>query len=221
MGFVCCLLPFVLDAALPPFKQRFIESMSKAVHMVNHGIRLDRTRLINLYQKEDRDAHDRAWLHQMASAYAMPYRGRATSKVWKHLFLRVNTIPASMAIAQAINESNWGRSTFATSGQNYFGIWCYNDGCGVVPAERAPGRHFEVQVFPSMEASVAYYMHLLNTKGAYTQLRQMREVASQEGDRIRGVQLATALDHYSARGSAYIESIQRIIQEYHLQRYDA
>lgn len=221
LAFACLLMPWAIHADLPPFKQRFIASMLKAVRTANHAIRLDRARIIRLSHKAHRDAGDRVWLHGMAITYAMPYKGRATPRVWRRFLLRVNAIPASLAIAQAINESNWGRSSFARSAQNYFGIWCYQVGCGVVPAARAPGRRYEVRVFPSMDASVAFYMHLLNTKGAYAALREMRETASQQGRLISGSQLALALGHYSARGASYVKSIRRIIQQYGLHHFDA
>lgn len=39
-------------------------------------------------------------------------------------------IPASITLAQAILESNWGRGEIAENGNNYFGIKCYNGWAG-------------------------------------------------------------------------------------------
>lgn len=51
------------------------------------------------------------------------------------LFYSVNIIPASLTMAQAANESAWGTSNFAINGNNFFGIWCFKKGCGIVPSK--------------------------------------------------------------------------------------
>ncbi|MEY3050894.1 MAG: hypothetical protein RLY31_679 [Bacteroidota bacterium] len=52
------------------------------------------------------------------------YAGMATAEM-----MRVG-IPASITLAQAALESNWGKGKIAVSGNNFFGIKCYNDWSG-------------------------------------------------------------------------------------------
>ncbi|MDZ7743626.1 MAG: glucosaminidase domain-containing protein [Bacteroidota bacterium] len=47
------------------------------------------------------------------------------------LLLRVDIIPPRLIMAQAIIESGWGKSYFAKQANNYFGVHCYNKGCGI------------------------------------------------------------------------------------------
>ena len=41
------------------------------------------------------------------------------------LLVRVDTVPASLALAQAAKESGWGTSRFAREGYNLFGYWFF------------------------------------------------------------------------------------------------
>ena len=52
------------------------------------------------------------------------------------LLVRVDVIPPSLVLAQGANESAWGTSRFAKQGNNFFGQWCYSQGCGLVPLQR-------------------------------------------------------------------------------------
>lgn len=52
------------------------------------------------------------------------------------LLSSVDIVPTSLVLAQAAYESSWGRSRFAKHYHNYFGLWCFKKGCGVVPLRR-------------------------------------------------------------------------------------
>ena len=139
---------------------------------------------------------------------------------WAKLLRRVDVIPASLALAQAANESGWGTSRFAREGNNYFGQWCYKKGCGIVPKGRGTRDVHEVATFNSPSDSVASYLRNLNSHKAYKTLRKIRVIMREEEQSIRGAELVKGLDKYSQRGQDYIIELRSIILHNNLQKYD-
>jgi Bax protein len=135
------------------------------------------------------------------------------------LLRRINIIPSSLVLAQAANESAWGTSRFAIEANNYFGQWCYREGCGLVPTERDEGLSHEVKNFNSVVDSVKSYLHMLNSGKAYALLRNLRQQRLEEEKPLTGYELAAGLAKYSERGTAYVASIRSLIVANHLQHY--
>lgn len=138
----------------------------------------------------------------------------------KLLLDMVDTIPASLVLAQAAIESNWGRSRFAKRWNNYFGIWCFSKGCGIVPENRNKGAKHEVMSFASTNKSVEYYLLNLNRNHHYKLLRQIRAHKRKHNLKLTGKSLSEGLNKYSATGYEYIELIQSIIKQNNLIRFD-
>ena len=90
------------------------------------------------------------------------------------LQLRIDIIPIELVLVQAANESAWGTSRFAKIGLNFFGMWCYKKGCGMVPNGRDTGAKHEVAAFNSLDHAVKRYLHNINTNNAYSVLRTIR-----------------------------------------------
>ena len=137
----------------------------------------------------------------------------------EQLLLRVDVVPASLVIAQAAKESGWGSSRFAREGNNFFGIWCFNRGCGMTPANRDAGRHHEVAMFDTVQEGVRYYVRTINSHNAYGTLRQIRAAARNNNQPFGGEQLAIGLLRYSERGVLYVNEIQSMIRYNRLQRF--
>ncbi len=136
------------------------------------------------------------------------------------LLTMVDIVPTSLVLAQAAIESNWGRSRFAKRWNNYFGIWCFSKGCGVMPKNRNKGAKHEVMNFASTNKSIEYYLLNLNRNHAYKLLRQIRAYKRKHGLKLTGKSLSEGLDKYSAVGYEYIELIQSIIRKNNLTRFD-
>ena len=126
----------------------------------------------------------------------------------QELLLRVDEIPTSLVLAQAANESAWGTSRFAQDGHNYFGQWCFKQGCGITPSNRAPGATHEVKRFNTPMDSVHAYFININTHRAYKTLREIRASAEKP---VSGVLLADGLLNYSERKQAYIDELKSMI----------
>jgi len=143
-----------------------------------------------------------------------------TANLVNRLLRRVDIIPSSLALAQAANESAWGTSRFAVEGNNFYGQWCYTEGCGIVPARRIAGENHEVKSFDSVFESVKAYIMNLNTFPNYQKLRDIRQQVRQGGRSIDGISLSEGLDTYSSRGDDYIFELQSMIYSNNLLEFD-
>ena len=131
----------------------------------------------------------------------------------------IDIIPVSLALAQAANESNWGRSRFAKY-NNYYGLWCFKKGCGVVPKSRDNNAKHEVATFSTIQAATRYYMWNLNSHSAYKELRNIRFLLRQAGKKVDGISLANGLKRYSGIGDEYIKTLKEMINHNNLLNYD-
>lgn len=136
------------------------------------------------------------------------------------LWRRVDTIPASLALAQAANESAYGTSRFAVDANNLFGQWCFSRGCGLVPNARVDDANHEVRKFATPVDSVRSYMHNLNTNRAYATLRQMRSKQRANKQPPTGLELVNALLRYSSRGQDYVDELSSMMRHNKLARFD-
>ena len=132
----------------------------------------------------------------------------------------IDILPPSLVLAQAANESNWGRSRFAENFNNYFGIWCFSKGCGVVPNDRDDSAKHEVARFISLKDCIDYYVLNINRSYAYEELRLIRKSQRDELKPLTGIILAEGLGNYANPGNEYIDSIKSVIQFNQLERFD-
>jgi uncharacterized FlgJ-related protein len=102
---------------------------------------------------------------------------------------RVNT---ELIIAQAIVESDYGRSRFAREGHNLFGIRVWSKE-GMLPYKQPDSIDWRVRTFKSKCESVKYYIEILNTKRAYAEFRRVREITLNRDP----IALAKTLDNFS------------------------
>lgn len=207
---------------LPERKREFIGYILPKIETVNNEILKDRTRLKKLYQtyKAENDLHymDKMWVLNLAEGYLITEPDLNNEELWNELFARINTIPPSLALAQAAIESAWGTSRFARKGNNIFGHQCYMEGCGIMPISRSGMASHEVVVYETVEDSIRAYAKNLNSNKVYKEFRNIR-LNTQESD-ISGVVLAGALTDYSEIGEKYSEIIRSIILENNLQGFD-
>ena len=163
-------------------------------------------------------------LLQLADRYAVD-TGDADvgdhQQIIDQLLLRVAPLPPSLVLAQAAIESAWGTSRFARQGNNLFGQWCYQKGCGLVPLRRSADSKHEVAKFDSVAAAVEAYLHNLNTHRAYADLRALRADLNTADSSASGHQLAQTLLYYSELRQVYVDEVQAVIRINKLQGYDS
>lgn len=185
-------------------KSAFFDALRPIIREENRRIAELRGKLIAAHA-----AHETpAWVADVARSYKVKWTGGE----WDALLARVDTIPMMLVLAQAANESSWGRSRFAQQGNNLFGMWCYRPGCGIIPARREIGKTHEVAAYNTINASVRAYLHTINTVRAYAPLRKMRAGMRARGKRLDAVKLAGGLLRYSKRGQAYVDEVRSMIR---------
>ena len=186
-------------------KRLFFAFLRPVVEAENAKVASLRERLV-----EARDGgEDPGWVADTAAAYDVDWTGDE----WTALLKRVDIVPVQLALAQAAKESGWGQSRFAREGNNLFGEWCFREGCGIVPEQRAAGKAHEVAAFDTVNDSVRAYIHNINTTWAYDELRRHRWQARQRGEAPKALELAGGLSRYSERGAAYVDEIRGLIRE--------
>lgn len=201
------------DATLK--KQAFFDYFTPIMQQVNANITTERDTLLSIEDKYFADGSLSPYaleiIQQLSQKYGITPQADKIKQV-ESLLKRVNTIPTSLALAQAANESGWGTSRFAKKGNNYFGMWCYSEGCGYVPKSRRKGAQHEVRKFASPAKSVEAYVHNINTHRAYRELRRIRQEAVNSGQTMSGELLANGLMNYSERRGEYVAEIKSMIR---------
>ncbi|MCU4674617.1 glucosaminidase domain-containing protein [Catenovulum sp. 2E275] len=153
----------------------------------------------------------RTYLAALFSRYSIEYeqtdtKNQLLAKMNK-LLKRMDVIPPELILIQAANESGWGTSRFAREGKNYFGQWCYQPGCGLVPINRVEGLSHEVEKFEHAYQALDSYFVNVNTNNAYRIFREMRASYRKLGQTPSAEVLATGLMSYSERGADYVQDI--------------
>ena len=115
-------------------------------------------------------------------------------------------IPTPLIIAQAIVESNFGKSRFATEGNNLFGIrvWSKN---GMLPTKQDASINWRVKTYSTKCQSVKDYINILNNNHHYQEFRIIR-------NRIKDPMiLADTLDNFST-SKEYANHVKQILIKY-------
>lgn len=197
-------------------KQAFFEFLAPIVRDQNERVLDRRERLLRLAERLRAGAPvgwlDRRWLERLAEQYEVAWNRDEPLESVERLERRVDAIPVPLALVQAATESGWGRSRFAVEGNNLFGHWCYQRGCGLVPSRRNEDAAHEVAAFDSVVDSVARYLDNLNTHAAYAPLREIRVRLRRAGRPLTAMSLADGLVRYSERRDEYVDEIKTVIR---------
>jgi len=199
-------------------KTMFFDYFLPIVTKLNIDIKQDRN--VVLTQCEVESATNNSALLELGEKYRINEQDMKNRTLCEVLTTRVDEVPVSLVLAQGANESAWGTARFAQQGNNFFGQWCFNKGCGIVPKGRDKGKGHEVASFRSPQDSVRSYMMNLNTHNAYIPLRKIRQSLRQNGKNVTGNELTHGLNKYSERGAAYGKELREMIHFNRLTQYD-
>ncbi|WP_166264370.1 glucosaminidase domain-containing protein [Marinobacter caseinilyticus] len=200
-------------------KAAFFSYLYPRIVLANARVLIQRKHLLTLADKTPLSKQDRDWLGQQSERLKVE-APMGSEEMFDMLARRLDVIPPSLVLAQAANESAWGTSRFARSGNNLFGQWCFSKGCGLVPRGRVDGASHEVASFDSPYQSIYSYIQNLNRHRTYQPLRNTREQVREKGGRATGHTLAQGLIGYSERGVDYVEEIRSMIRFNNLSYYD-
>ncbi len=201
-------LPVIQDVAAR--KAAFFSAVLPLVLLVNEEIAAERRRLSEIHAQYLAGAKlslaEQGWLSRLAAKYRVDGADFAT------LLLRVDTVSPALTLAQAAEESGWGRSRFAQEGNALFGQRTWVRGGGIVPTGRGGNETYEVRAFTTLLESVSAYALNLNTHRSYGDLRALRATMRNGGGDLDAMVLAGALTSYSERGPDYVDSLRAIIR---------
>lgn len=194
-------------------KRAFFDFIRPHVEAENKQIRQQRATLeialMMLQYDEPLNAKQTKQVKNILNSYKLP--NIINNLSLNQALRRVDIIPKELALMQAANESAWGTSRFARIGLNFFGQWCYSQGCGMIPNRRNSGAAHEVAAFKSVRDAVSSYFKNINTHAAYKELRSIRADLRLQQKPVTATKLSYGLMSYSERGEAYIEELNQMI----------
>ena len=195
-------------------KEFFIQIVLPLILEENYLIRLDRKRLFVILNKNNNTESEKKWLKSKFKQYGVVNRDFTTLKI------RMDEIPASLAIAQAAKETGWGTSRFALEGNALFGQWTWN-GEGIKPASADSDATHKIMKFKILRASVRAYQRNLNTHSSYKEFREARAIQRDNDGKLNSLELVKYLDKYAETGKEYIVVLIKIIEQNSLTDFDA
>jgi Bax protein len=207
-------------------KRLFFRLLGPLVLRANELIEADRDRVESIIAAQRAGkalgAEDQAFLRNIAISYhvATDDVDITDRAVQDELLLRVDTVPPSLVLAQAAEESGWGTSRFAVEGNALFGMWTWG-GAGMTPQKQRAGLgNYQIAAHETPLDSVIAYMRSLNTNQSYAALRARRAELRDAGRKATGWELAGTLTKYSERGQAYVDTLRALMKANVLQPTD-
>lgn len=198
-------------------KLSFFEYLVPIVEQENDRLRRDRRRLdyIHDHIRFGRPLlpEDVAWLRMTAEDAGLVVFAPHQPAFWDTLARRTDEVPVELALVQAALESAWGTSRFARQGNNFFGQWCFQPGCGIVPSGRADDASHEVARFATVEQAVRSYLRNLNTGDSYRRFRDIRDDFRRSGRTLDAAAMADGLHAYSELGEGYVDRIRALLRQ--------
>ncbi|MBC92887.1 MAG: hypothetical protein CMM38_04535 [Rhodospirillaceae bacterium] len=197
-----------LVSEVSELKQTFFRALLPLILKVNEEILADRVKLELLQStllagQEINDVQSK-WLYNLSKSYDVT-PGNITE-----LLNRVDAVSPALALAQAAQESGWGRSRFAIKGNALFGQRTWDKGFGMVPKRRS-GK-YEVKSFPSLIDSVRSYARNLNIHSAYRDFRLLRADMRVKNLVLNPYHLVGTLQAYSEHRDVYVQTIRKILR---------
>ena len=194
-------------------KETFIKIVLPLIVAENEKILEDRFKLKKILSRKITTDNEKQWLRQKFLEYKIK-KGNVGE-----LEIKMDIIPASIALAQAAKESGWGTSRFALEGNAIFGQWTWN-GKGIAPLNRDKSKNHKILKFPILRASVKAYKNNLNTHKSYIKFREMRKKLRDKNKKITGLLLTKTLENYAETGSEYTKILEQIINQNRLMDFE-
>ena len=196
--------------------ETFIELLIPEVIRANDSVLSERKILQGLIAKKARvdslQAPEKLWLTTLTKKYGV-VEGNMDA-----LLKRVDSIPASLVLAQAITESGWGTSRFARLGNALYGQ--HVPAASDAPHILSKSGNVKVAAFDSLYDATVSYINNLNSHGAYKELRKLRAQSRLANKPPHGRELAGGLLAYSQIGSRYVQDLRLLISKYKLEDFD-
>jgi len=201
-------------------KRLFFRGLAPLILRSNELIMMDRNRLEAIRSSFSKNItiteKDQHWALKLAKLYKVNItEGQLTNPILEELWKKLDIVPVSLALAQAAEESGWGTSRFAATGNAVYGQWTWGKNAITPEKQRKELGNYGIAAFETLQQSVCAYMLNLNTHNAYSSLRNKRAELRKMGEKITGYELAGQLTKYSERGEEYVKGL-RSLMDYNL-----
>lgn len=207
---------------VPTKKKLFYLVTLPLIYNTNTSIMQERRMVINIEKKfarKELNKNETEEIIRLSKKYKLDY-SEINTKLFRKLKQRINIIPVSLALGQAIIESGWGQSRFATEGNALYGQWTTSEDKGIIPQDRDEDKTHAVLKFKNLSESVEAYMFNINTHQAYYNFRVIRRI----DERIKYTDPISMkvkyLAAYAEIGDKYVDKLELIIASNNLQEFD-
>ena len=207
---------------VPTKKKLFYLVTLPLIYNTNTSIMQERRMVINIEKKfarKELNKNETDEIIRLSKKYKLDY-SEINTKLFRKLKQRINIIPVSLALGQAIIESGWGQSRFATEGNALYGQWTTSEDKGIIPQDRDEDKTHAVLKFKNLSESVEAYMFNINTHKAYYNFRVIRRI----DERIKYTDPISMkvkyLAAYAEIGDKYVDKLELIIASNNLQEFD-
>ena len=207
---------------VPTKKKLFYLVTLPLIYNTNTAIMQERRMVINIEKKfarKELNKNETDEIIRLSKKYKLDY-SEINTKLFRKLKQRINIIPVSLALGQAIIESGWGQSRFATEGNALYGQWTTSEDKGIIPQDRDEDKTHAVLKFKNLLESVEAYMFNINTHQAYYNFRVIRRI----DERIKYTDPISMkvkyLAAYAEIGDKYVDKLELIIASNNLQEFD-
>lgn len=193
-------------------KDVFIKMMLVQSLVANNTVQLERDSLLDYMKLNTLSLKDSLWIKNKKKKY------RVTSNNLNILLQKIDVVPPSLIIAQAITETGWGTSYFAYKGNCLFGEHTYSKN----PNEYIKAKNSDIRMkkFHSLQESTEAYLLNLNRNKAYKSLRDKRYELRQSNKPVDGYSLLKTLIYYSELGEEYINRVYALMKYNQLLIFD-
>ncbi|WP_281950616.1 glucosaminidase domain-containing protein [Nitrosophilus kaiyonis] len=190
----------------------FIKTILPAVLRANEKIKKEREKFLSIYQKfPNISDEEKKYIVFLAEKYRCKNPQNISYAIMNELNKKIDTIPVSIAVAQAVIESGWGDSRFIKEGNAFFGQWIFSKN-GILPKKvRYELGEYSIKRFESIDDSVEAYMLNLNRLFFYKDFREKRYQLKNDNKKIDGLKLIDYLKMYSERREKYVKDLKKVI----------
>ena len=207
---------------VPTKKKLFYLITLPLIYNTNVSIMKERRMAINIEKKfarKELNKNETNEVIRLSKKYKLDY-SEINMKLFRKLKQRINVIPVSLALGQAIIESGWGQSRFATEGNAIYGQWTTSEDKGIIPQDRDEDKTHAVLKFNNLSESVEAYMYNINTHLAYYNFRVVRAIDEKVKYTDPISMKVKYLAAYAEIGEKYVNQLELIIASNKLQNFD-
>jgi Bax protein len=206
-------------------KNTYINILLPILLKVQKSVLNERARLIEINSRminEPLMAEDFAFIDALAEKYNVKLKN---DDFWTYvdavdeLLLRVDVIPASIALGISAKETGWGSSRFLQEGNSLFSQWTFDESAGIIPLGREAHQKHVVKKFDTLEDAVRSFYTNINTHNGYKEFREQRRRMRLSDGTLNAKRLIPTFFRYSTEKD-YTEMLRAIIVNNSLERFD-